>query len=1362
MNMMKNKQKRLTGDFVKRPKDTYEFLSNRTLVCNSHDNTIRWTEGERLDHLYEQRCDNLDPEHLAVSTEKEDITFLEMDARANRLARYLIQKGVKSGDKIGVLFNKSANAYIAMLAIHKAHAAYVPLDAGFPQDRIAFIVGDSGASMVLSLSQYKEHLSVLEEPVFCLDEAQAEIDKLDGSRLTLKEKGEPTDQLAYIIYTSGSTGNPKGVAIDHPSICNFVRVAAEVYGIIPEDRMYQGMTLAFDFSVEEIWVPLLAGATLVPGQSEGNLVGQDLADFIKERDITAICCVPTLLATIDEELPNLRFLLVSGEACPQDIVRRWHRPDRILINAYGPTEATVTCTITELYPDKPVTIGGPLPTYSIVVLPEDRNEALPKGEIGEICVTGIGLARGYLNLPERTDRAFIPDFLELEDNPSHRIYRTGDLGRINDDNEIEYLGRIDTQVKVRGYRIELTEIESVIMQVPEIAQAVVNTHKPEPGVVELAAYYTLRDESNPPSTESMVKTLRAHLPAYMVPSYMIQLDEIPMLPSHKADRKKLPEPSGPRFFMPSEKHVEAEGEMEEAVAAAMAEILSMDKVSVEDNFFQDLGAHSLLMAKFAARLRERMEDIDLSMRDIYMNPTVRELSAHLVKTKGNAAKVERPEKDEYHKATTFEYYLCGTLQFLYYVIFYVPLLALSIELLDFVIVASSLSNMVLRMAGVGVAFLGFFFFYPIVLKKLLIGTWKPQKIKIWSLDYFRFWVVKNAMGTSPMMLFAGTPIYNMYLRLLGANIGRNVVNFSQFMPVPTDLITIGDNTVLQKQSIIVGYKAENGYIHIGPITIGSNCYIGEASVLDIYAEMGDDTQLGHSSSLQSYQQVPAGKNFHGSPAIETTTNYKRVEPETLTYLRKFIFCLVQVVLPVLLFAVVFVAARLLFPQFFGTKMSLTQWSTELGGIRSLFSFDVLFFMTAAFVAAIFSGFAAILTLPRIFNFFLKPEKSYVLYGVHYILARWVQGLTNSAFYKILLGDSSYKPYFFRWLGWKLGEFKQTGSNFGLQERHDNPFLCEIGVGTMVSDGLSMINLDYSSSSFKLRKTKVGENCFIGNDIHYPGDSIMGDNCLFASKVMIPIDGPVRENVGILGSPPFEIPRATSLELEVSPEELEEQRVSQLPAKNRHNLQTMGLFLFVGWLAMIVVFALGYFSLLAYANYGLLAFAAAAVASFVFFIGYAVFVERVMLGFKRMQPKSCTIYDPYFWKIERYWKHCENGLILLFRGTPFKPMLSRMLGMKVGKRVFDDGMQASERTMVELGDYAIINSGTFLQCHSLEDGFFKSDTIKIGKECTVGVKAYVHYGTEMKDGSILEADSFLMKGEVMGENSVWEGNPAHAV
>ncbi|MGH3670287.1 MAG: amino acid adenylation domain-containing protein [Pseudonocardiaceae bacterium] len=400
-------------------------------------------------------------------------------------------RGARSGDRIALLLDEPVQSYLGMLAVLKINAAYVPLDAGFPLERMSYIITDAQVSMVLSLTSVPERIGALDElgaELIWIDEAAGLIEAADGNRLTDAEHGEPVDELAYIIYTSGSTGRPKGVAITQASICNFVRVAAEIYGIRAQDRIYQGMTTAFDFSVEEIWVPWVVGATLVPKPTGCSLLGQDLHRFLAECRVNGLCCVPTLLATIEEDLPELRFLLVSGEACPQDLIARWHLPGRRFLNAYGPTEATVTATWTALHPDRAVTIGVPLPTYSAVILdPEDPHRALSPGEIG---LAGIGLAVGYVNRDDLTEKAFIPDFLGIPGNPSGRIYRTGDLGRFTDRGEIEYHGRIDLQVKIRGYRIELAEIESVLLQIPGIAAVVVDTYRPEPGTVELAGYYS--------------------------------------------------------------------------------------------------------------------------------------------------------------------------------------------------------------------------------------------------------------------------------------------------------------------------------------------------------------------------------------------------------------------------------------------------------------------------------------------------------------------------------------------------------------------------------------------------------------------------------------------------------------------------------------------------------------------------------------------------------------------------------------------------------------------------------------------------------------------------------------------------------
>ena len=284
---------------------------------------------------------------------------------------------------------------------------------------------------------------------------------------------------------------------------------------------------------------------------------------------------------------------------------------------------------------------------------------------------------------------------------------------------------------------------------------------------------------------------------------------------------------------------------------------------------------------------------------------------------------------------------------------------------------------------------------------------------------------------------------------------------------------------------------------------------------------------------------------------------------------------------------------------------------------------------------------------------------------------------------------------------------------------------------------------------------------MGNDIHYPPQAKVGRNCLFGTKAMLPVDGPIREDVGLLGSPPFEIPRDTNVDFGVSAAEIDVQRRERLPAKDRSNIFTALSFLSIRMLVTFQAMAAVYVAFVAFAYYGVWALALSTVMMGLYGILFLALIERMSLRFRRMEPRNCTLYDPYFWKVEHFWKHCENGLISLFPGTPFKPMISRLLGMKVGKRVLDLGMQASERNMVEVGDHTILNEGVFLQCHSLEDGFFKSDRIKIGSECSVGVKGFVHYGTEMRDGSILEADSFLMKGEVMAASSVWQGNPARA-
>ena len=1324
------------------------------LVRDDIDNAIRWKDGERLDHVFEQCCDRF-AENDAVVADDAVLTYRELDNRANQVARYLREQGIASGDRVGLLFDKTVETYIALLAVMKLNAAYVPFDTGFPTERMRFILADARVTAIVSLSGFGAMLGEFAGRRIFLDLVKSDIDAKSNTRLAADEKTPPADRTCYIIYTSGTTGNPKGVVIEHPSICNFVRVAAELYGFGPGDRVYQGMTIAFDFSVEELWVPLIAGATLVPGKQGTTLIGDDLASFLLAHKVTCLACVPTLLSTIEQDLPDLRVLLVGGEACPHHLVVRWHRPGRTILNSYGPTEATVTATLTELTPDKPVTIGKPLPTYSIVILDPDADKSVARGELGEIGIAGIGLAVGYLNRDDLTRKKFIPDFLDISNNPSRRIYRTGDLGRIDGNDEVEFHGRIDTQVKIRGYRIELVEIESVLMELPQIAQAAVGTYEPEPGMVELVAYYTLKQGVSELPRGEVAALLRSKLPGYMVPTYLEELTVIPMSLSNKAAHKMLPPPKSLRVSGGSG-FVGPRTDKEHILARALAEVLKVESVSVEDNFFRDLGAHSLLMARFCAKIRQNPAMSSVSMRDVYLHPTIATLADHLSGAEDETTFVTKPEP--VHVPSDLSYVVCGALQLLFYAGYGMLMLWLLATGLAWTYGAiDDPVTLYGRSVTLAVTLFVILTALPIAAKWLLIGRWKEESIPIWSLRYFRFWVVNTLVRSAPMAAFAGTPLYNVYLRLLGARIGRKTVIASRIVPVCTDLFSVGDNTILRKDSMLLGYKAQFNYIHTGTIAIGSNAFVGEASVLDINTTMGDHTQLGHASSLQSGQRIADGKHFHGSPAQETKSNYCPIDRRRCTSVRRALYSAFQLLsVFTLAVPVPVLILNYWYPYFSqyseGPSLSVVSWTSGLVPLMLLVS-------SALFFGSLLVGLVGVYLVPRLMYLFLKPNKAYVLYGFHYWAHRTIASFSNSQIYNLLFGDTTAIVHYLRFVGWNLNTVEQTGSNFGTNQKHENPFLCNIGSGTMVSDGLSMINIHMSNSSFQLGEVRIGDRNYIGNDIHYPPDGRTGANCLLGTKTLVPIDGPVRENVGLLGSPSFEIPRMVARDKNISTSLSGEVRRQRIRMKNRHNIVTAAAFLALNWSFFFLTLLVLHAAVLLYPAYGILSlFAAGAFVTAAAIFFYA-FIERATLGFKRLEPTIASIYDPYFWSHERHWKLSDSPIVSLFRGTPFKNMISRLLGARVGRKVYDGGASMTERSLVEIGDGANLNEGSILQGHSLEEGAFKSDYVKIGNGCSLGCAAFVHYGVTMGDRVVLDPDSFLMKGEMPDPNTVWRGNPA---
>jgi non-ribosomal peptide synthetase-like protein len=402
------------------------------------------------------------------------------------------------------------------------------------------------------------------------------------------------------------------------------------------------------------------------------------------------------------------------------------------------------------------------------------------------------------------------------------------------------------------------------------------------------------------------------------------------------------------------------------------------------------------------------------------------------------------------------------------------------------------------------------------------------------------------------------------------------------------------------------------------------------------------------------------------------------------------------------------------------------------------------------------------TVPRLLNHFVRADEAHVLYGFQFLISRLIYRLTNSRRFNEIFGDSSYIVYYLRAIGYDLSQVYQTGSNFGLAQKHDTPFLCQIGRGTMVSDGLSMINTEMSNTSFKLSKVSIGANSFLGNNIYYPSGTRTEDNCLLATKAMIPVDGKIRRNIGLLGSPCFEIPRTVLRDKKFDKYKESEVFKERLFRKLVSNTISIGIYLLAHWIHFYLMVALFVFLYSEYEHLGAFFVPVFVLIAPVLSVLHFILVDRISAGFSRLQPQFCSIYDEYYWWHERYWKLSHTTYISFFNGTPLKNFFWRLLGVRLGKKLFDDGCTMAERTLVSIGDYCTLGELSVLQAHSLEDGTFKSDHIHIGHGCTIGGNAFVHYGVRIGDNAVLDPDSFLMKGEILAPNSTWRGNPARQI
>ncbi|MCB5909099.1 Pls/PosA family non-ribosomal peptide synthetase [Streptomyces pinistramenti] len=1314
--------------------------------------------GRRLHFVFESTCDRI-PSAVALECDGQMLTYRELDTRANQLAHYLNGFGIGPGARVVVLVPRSVEMYVSLLGVAKTGATFVPVDPAAPRDRIAYIARDAGTDLVLTTSALAPAVGSLACRVIEWESSRRALAAESTARLPPSPAdpghrygqggADGDDPAAYVMYTSGSSGRPKGVEIAQSSICSFLDVVPKVYDVQPHDRVYQGMTISFDFSIEEIWPTWSVGATLVAGPDGSARLGAELGEFLESSAITVLYCVPTLLETIPQELPRVRSLVVGGESCPAQLVERWSRPGRRMLNTYGPTETTVTATWTRLVPGRPVTIGRPLPTYTVVLLDEQRRP-VPDGAVGEICIGGAGVALRYVGQPKLTADRFIEHPLAPGGG---RLYRTGDLGRMTAEGDIEFLGRADAEVKIRGYRVDLGEIDSVLLEDPCVAEAVTapvaasERGDGRPG--ELAAY-VVRAQDCTDADEDLVTRLHAHLrrrlPGYMVPSFVDLLPHLPEMASGKVDRRRLPAPTG-RRMVGGGPVVDVADDLERRVRDAWAEVLGIepDALSAEADFFTELGGHSLLAARVVTMLRDRGIGTSAALRDLYAHPTVRGLAAQL----GSSARTGRrtaPPRPEHIRHGRRTLAAAGTAQ-----AGLIYLLALLLTLPVVYVYSTHDGHISDELwaqltAAAMIAYAGTRWLLPAVLIRPLSAGIRPGRYRLWGRTYLRLWAANLLLALAPLQVLSGSPLMGPYLRLLGARVGPRTTIATGVVSLPA-LVRIGAGTSVGYGVSLIPWQVADGWVTVAPIEIGPGAYVGANAVLEPGARMGAGAGLGEQSVVGQGEAVPAGARWTGSPPSTTDALAPGVEamlrrPAAAVGWRQGTAALGGLVLLEAAALTMTVPGVMLF------------WWTALawgfaGGVVGAVLFGPVFVVTVCAVVALGKRLA----LPR------APA------GVHPVwsslgLRKWLSdkllefslGFTNSLYATL------YTVPWLRLLGARIGRGAEVST-----AAHLDPDLLTLRDGSFVADMAHVGAATFAGGQVAFGTTEVGERAFVGNAAVVPAGTRTGPGSLVGVGTVPPRSG-VPAGTTWLGSPAIDLPvRQSSGSF---PE-----RLTFRPSR-RAVLQRLAIEFFRITMPASLLSGSVYLYLLGLAGVAraLDLPGAALVSPFLVMaagcavVVYCAAVKQVVIGTYR--PRVEPLWSLFVRRTEFITGLFEAAVVpagvRLLIGTPFLPPVLRGFGTRVGRGAWIGTTFLTEFDLVELGDDVAIGPGVSLQTHLFEDRVMKMDTVTVRDGASVGTRAIVLYDGVVGENVSLGALSLLMKGERLAPGTSWRGIPAEGV
>ncbi|MBW2476515.1 MAG: amino acid adenylation domain-containing protein [Deltaproteobacteria bacterium] len=1301
-----------------------------------------------LHNFFERQVDLL-PHKPAIIFGQSTWTYFQVERLSNQLAHRLKDIGIGPGKLVGIYLDRSEKPIISILAILKAGGGYVPIDPNCPQERILHILTTADIDTVItesSLSGQFPQNNV--NNMIILDHEQDNLARQLDQRIPTSTLQIKPDDICYVIFTSGTTGRPKGVVVEHRNAVNFVQSFSMVCQLNSHDRIYQGFSLGFDGSIEEIWMAYASGAALVVANGEVCKIGSEVARLINEQQVTFFSTVPTLLSLINEELPSVRLLIVSGEVCSPELVEIWANGKRRMLNVYGPTETTVNATYDECSPGKPITIGLPLRNYEVFVLDENL-QPVQQGNCGELFIGGLGVSRGYLNQPEMTTKHFMERNRDKQ-LVSDKIYKTGDLVKINPDGKLVFLGRVDSQVKIRGYRIEITEIESVLSEHSDIQTAAVKVIENE-SVQELAAFVVLSPRVAGLDRDSVLELCKNRLPDYMVPSYLDSIQTLPRLASGKVDRTLLPDQVTP-LYKKSTQVIAPTNCLEKQIVTIFEQVTKVTPISIEDNFFTDLGGYSLLAAQAVTLLRESFE-LDVAIRDIYENPTAKKLADCLdIQSQSAFSEVEMAgeregsPKNDIAPVSCLTRGLCHFFQAISLMLFYgaYPALLTLYVLLGTMFVEEQLTLLGTLSGGIAITLGAYFLGLVLIIacKWLVIGRFKVGEYPLWGLYYFRWWFVSRLQNFSGMNLFVGTPIINLFWRLMGAKIGKGVT-LDTDLGSAFDLISVGDNSSVGNETQLLGYRVQNGKLILGSVNIGQRCFVGIHSCLGLNTVMEDDSALGDLSLLPDSTRIEKGAYVKGSPAKPsslTVSAYPTYKRHPIRY--SLIHTVAIAFMGFFLFAAQLPIALLILWVFHN-------WGGSFGLVSIYLSLPL--------------GILTFCLSVALAKYILLPRVSAGVYPIEsgFYVRKWLIDSLMRLSTKALkpLYTTIYLPTWLRMLGAKIGRRAEISTVSQI-----SPELITIDDESFFADGAIIAGRHFHLGYIELSCSYIGKRSFLGNNAILPIGSDIGNNCLLGCLSSPPESYQrIPDNSEWLGSPSFRLPHRKKVGGF-------SERVTFKPTLKlyvqRLTIDALRI-LIPGVIGVTGLLGLSVVSYLSLSSLGLaktlLISPLMGILSALFFICTVVLLKTMVMG--TYKPVIKPLWSVYVWlneMINGAYESVFAPTVIPLLGTPYCVPFFKAMGCKIGKRAFIETTLFSEFDLVSIGDDVAINKGVVVQNHLFEDRIMKSDFLHIGNACNVGNMTVVLYSSTMGDGATIGPLSLLMKGEVLQQNSQLQGIPIESV